>query len=114
MVKESDCNCLCFIEGTLDTISKKWSLLVINVLGNHQVLRYSELMEELKGISPKSLAARASSLQNYLLYVNFVKWIDERILCGRPCLIADRAFASRAMTQRSTCDKTFLRPRVRS
>ena len=62
MVKESDCNCLCFIGGTLDTISKKWSLLVINALGNHQVLRYSELMNELKGISPKSLADTLAEL----------------------------------------------------
>lgn len=62
MVKESVCNCLCFVEGTLDTVSKKWSLLVINALGNHQVLRYSELMEELKGISPKSLADTLADL----------------------------------------------------
>ena len=60
------------------------------------------------------MGMRASFLLNYLLHVNFVKWIDERILCGRPCLMADNAFASRAMMQRSTCDRTFLRPRVRS
>jgi len=62
MVEDSSCNCLCFVEGTLDTISKKWSLLVINALGNHQVLRYSELMNELKGISPKSLADTLAEL----------------------------------------------------
>jgi len=62
MVKESGCNCLCFVEGTIDMISKKWSLLVINALGNHQVLRYSELMNELKGISPKSLADALAEL----------------------------------------------------
>jgi len=62
MVRESACNCLCFVEGTLDTISKKWSLLVINALGNHQVLRYSELMAELRGISPNSLADTLAEL----------------------------------------------------
>lgn len=56
MVKESRCNCLCFADGAIDLISKKWSLLVINALGNHQVLRYSELMKELNGVSPKALA----------------------------------------------------------
>ncbi len=56
MVKVSRCNCLCFAEGAIDVISKKWSLLVINALGNHQVLRYTELMKELRGISPKALA----------------------------------------------------------
>ena len=56
MAKERRCNCLCFAAGAVDVISKKWSLLVINALGNHQVLRYSELMKELGAISPKSLA----------------------------------------------------------
>ena len=59
-------------------------------------------------------AMRASFLLNYLLHVNPVKWIADRILCGNPCLMADNAFASRAMKQRRTCDETFLRPRVRS
>jgi len=62
MVEESTCNCLCFIEGTLDAISKKWALLVINALGNHQTLRYTELMSELEGISPKSLADTLAEL----------------------------------------------------
>ena len=57
---------------------------------------------------------RASILLNYLLHVNLVKWIGERILWFSPCLMADSAFASRAMMQRSTCERTFLRPRVRS
>jgi len=63
MVEESTCNCLCFVEGTLDAISKKWTLLVINALGNHETLRYSELMSELKGISPKSLADTLAELR---------------------------------------------------
>ena len=62
MVEESGCDCLCFAEGAINTISKKWALLIINALGNHQTLRYSELMKELKGISPKSLADTLSLL----------------------------------------------------
>jgi DNA-binding HxlR family transcriptional regulator len=62
MVEESVCNCLCFAEGTLDAISKKWTLLVINALGNHETLRYTELMKELGGISPKSLADTLAEL----------------------------------------------------
>jgi len=62
MVEESGCNCLCFAEGTLDIISKKWTLLVINALGNHETLRYTELMSELEGISPKSLADTLAEL----------------------------------------------------
>jgi len=56
MAEESRCNCLCFAESAINVINKKWSLLVINALGNHQVLRYTELMRELSGISPKALA----------------------------------------------------------
>jgi len=63
MVEESTCNCLCFVEGTLDAISKKWTLLVINALGNHETLRYTELMSELEGISPKSLADTLAELR---------------------------------------------------
>ena len=63
MAEESGCNCLCFVEGTIDTIAKKWALLVINALGNHEVLRYSELMNELRGISPKSLADTLAELR---------------------------------------------------
>jgi len=62
MVEESRCNCLCFVEGTLDAISKKWTFLVINALGNHETLRYTELMSELQGISPKSLADTLAEL----------------------------------------------------
>jgi DNA-binding HxlR family transcriptional regulator len=62
MVEESACNCLCFVEGTLDTISKKWTLLIINALGNHETLRYTQLMSELEGISPKSLADTLAEL----------------------------------------------------
>ena len=63
MVEESSCNCLCFVEGTLDVISKKWTFLVINALGNHETLRYTELMSELGGISPKSLADTLAELR---------------------------------------------------
>ncbi len=40
----------------IDTIGKKWGLLIINEIGNHGKLRYKELMSELKGISPSTLA----------------------------------------------------------
>jgi DNA-binding HxlR family transcriptional regulator len=48
--------CLCPLEGIIDIISKKWTLLIINSLGNHQKLRFNKLMKELEGISPKTLS----------------------------------------------------------
>ena len=62
MTEESSCNCMCFVEGAINTISKKWTLLIVNALGNHTTLRYSELMMELEGISPKSLADTLAEL----------------------------------------------------
>ncbi len=55
--------CYCPIEGVIDVISKKWALLVINVIGNYGSLRFNKLMEELHGISPKSLADTLKQLQ---------------------------------------------------
>lgn len=53
----SNAICLCPLDGIIDTIGKKWGLLIINEIGNHERLRYNELMSELKGISPSTLAA---------------------------------------------------------
>jgi DNA-binding HxlR family transcriptional regulator len=48
--------CLCPLDGIIDVISKKWSLLIINEIGNHKRIRYNNLMKELQGITPKTLA----------------------------------------------------------
>ena len=53
---QSNAICLCPLDGIIDTIGKKWGLLIINEIGNHERLRYGELMSELKGISPSTLA----------------------------------------------------------
>lgn len=42
-------------KGSSTTISKKWVLVLIAHAGNHDRLRFSQLMHELKGISPKTL-----------------------------------------------------------
>jgi len=55
MDEESGRMCLCPLEGVIDTISKKWALLIINVLGNYRRLRFNEIMLRLEGISPKTL-----------------------------------------------------------
>ncbi len=61
-----ECNhqpCLCPIKGIIDIISKKWALFIINVLGNKGKLRFNDLMKELSGISPKTLADTLKQLQ---------------------------------------------------
>ena len=60
---QSNAVCLCPLDGMIDTIGKKWSLLIINEIGNHSKLRYNELMSELKGISPSTLASMLKDLK---------------------------------------------------
>lgn len=64
MKKEAEALCLCPLDGVIDVIGKKWSLLVINEIGNHQKLRFNELMQELKGISPSTLTTTLKELVN--------------------------------------------------
>ncbi len=60
-----ECNRLCFcpIKGIIDIIGKKWPLLVINALRNQGKLRFNDLMKQLGGISPKTLADTLKELQ---------------------------------------------------
>jgi len=54
----------CPIQGVIDVVSKKWSLLIVGVLGNSSKMRYNEIMNELKGISPKTLADTLKQLHH--------------------------------------------------
>lgn len=55
--------CLCPLEGVIDVIGKKWALLVVNAIGNNGHLRFNGIMEELGGISPKTLSDTLKELQ---------------------------------------------------
>jgi DNA-binding HxlR family transcriptional regulator len=59
--------CLCPLEGVIDIISKKWALLIVNEIGNHKRIRYNDLMREIHGISPKTLADTLKVLVKYNL-----------------------------------------------
>ena len=63
MQNKNDVVCFCPLEGIIDVISKKWALLIINAIGNYSSLRFNRLMEELRGISPKTLADTLKQLQ---------------------------------------------------
>lgn len=55
MEKDSSRICLCPLKGIITTISKKWAILIISILGRHERLRFNDLMSIIEGISPKSL-----------------------------------------------------------
>lgn len=54
-MREENIALFCPLQGVIDIISKKWSLLVINEIGNHGSIRFNELRRELGGITAKSL-----------------------------------------------------------
>ncbi len=57
--------CLCPLYGLIDVIAKKWSLLIIGVLGNKGEMSFNELYRELKGISPKTLSKTLKELEGH-------------------------------------------------
>ena len=63
MCDDSDDLCLCPFDGVMNSISKKWALLIINMIGNHRSIRFNSLMNELSGISPRTLADTLKDLQ---------------------------------------------------
>jgi DNA-binding HxlR family transcriptional regulator len=54
--------CLCSLKGTIDVIARKWSLFVLNLIGNNGRLRFNELMTSLPGISPTTLTETLTKL----------------------------------------------------
>jgi len=61
--------CLCPLEGIIDIISRKWTLQIVATLGNQGILRYTEIMNHLKGkhggISPRTLTDRLKDLASH-------------------------------------------------
>src|SRR3989337_1442987 len=60
---EGDEICLCPLEGIITIISKKWALQIIAEIGNHEKLRFGEIMQNLGKISPKALTDRLKELE---------------------------------------------------
>ncbi len=54
--------CMCALKGVIDTIARKWALFVLNVIGNNGTLRFNEIITELEGISPTTLAETLEKL----------------------------------------------------
>jgi DNA-binding HxlR family transcriptional regulator len=61
--EKADHICFCPLEGTIDIIGKKWALLIVNAIGNNGRLRFKGLMDELSGISPKTLSDSLKELR---------------------------------------------------
>ncbi len=53
----------CPLQGVIDIVSKKWALLIVTALGNKSSMRYGTIMDDLVGISPRTLADTLKSLE---------------------------------------------------
>ena len=80
MMKESETNsikeglkegkiCLCPVKGIIDVLSKKWTLLIIVVIGNHKSIRFNKIMDQFGSINPKTLSERLKELEKANLIV---------------------------------------------
>lgn len=65
----------CPLDGIIDVISRKWSLLVINTLGNCKKARFNELQKQLQIVSPKTLSETLKKLakENLLIRESFAE-----------------------------------------
>ena len=52
----------CPLDGVIDIISRKWSLLIINTIGNCKKARFKEILSHLRKVSPKTLSETLKKL----------------------------------------------------
>lgn len=64
LVKNPDDPCPHVLQGVINVIGDKWSVLVIGTVGNFGILRFQELKKKLGGISPKTLAEKLRRLES--------------------------------------------------
>jgi DNA-binding HxlR family transcriptional regulator len=64
---ESNKTPICPLNEIMNIISKKWTLLIINTIGNNQKIRYNKIMQQLKGINSKTLSERLKELEKHKL-----------------------------------------------
>jgi len=48
----------------VQTLSRKYALAIIGLVGNHGAMRFNSIMEHFKGISPKTLTDRLRELED--------------------------------------------------
>ncbi|MHA1125651.1 MAG: winged helix-turn-helix transcriptional regulator [Candidatus Heimdallarchaeota archaeon] len=61
--------CLCPIKGIINVLSKKWTLLIIVVIGNHSPIRFNKIMDQFERINPRILSDRLKELEKTNLVI---------------------------------------------
>ncbi len=79
MSKESNV-LFCPLQEVTDALERKWSFQIIYEIGNHDKIRFTELQEELKHISPKTLSDTLKKLENgYLVSKKFFNQMPPKV-----------------------------------
>ena len=63
MLKESN-SLFCPLQEVTEVLERKWTFQLIYEICNHKKIRFSELQDELKYISPKTLSDTLKNLEN--------------------------------------------------
>jgi hypothetical protein len=80
-------SCLYALKRTIDVIARKWSLFVLNTIGNNTRLRFNEIMNRLPDVSPTTLT----------------ETLDK--LAGRPSISQERKLCGDSSESRTFFDK---------
>lgn len=62
-MKNPDDPCPHLLEGVINVVGDKWSILIVGTIGNFGTLRFQELKNKLGRISPKTLAEKLRRLE---------------------------------------------------
>lgn len=57
--------CACPTDGIIDLLGKKWTLCLVATVANRPGIRFNQLLGELRGVSPKTLADTLRLLQQH-------------------------------------------------
>lgn len=63
MKKEAPQSCCCPIYKIIETLSKKWALLILRTIGEKKKIRFSEIKQALPEINSRILSERLSHLE---------------------------------------------------
>lgn len=55
--------CACVVGGIIDLVGKKWTMCVVVTLGNRPGIRFNELHEALRPVSPRTLSETLKALE---------------------------------------------------
>ncbi len=70
----------CPLQEVADVLDRKWSFQIVYEIGNHDKIRFNELQEELRHISPKTLSETLKKLENaHIISKKFFNQIPPKV-----------------------------------